>query len=139
MTRKTLRAISKELEGRYFVFRWTDHDINYEGSCLVVFQLKNGKLNGIAGYGRYAEEMEVHGDEITNSVIQQLADERIKEVYSVINSHASNKVFGLELYRDNPEELDDDGAINEWSELEAICESDYEFISLTNAGIGIRF
>lgn len=118
MSRATESDLVRKLEGEYFAFSWTDHDINHEGSCIAIYQLKNGRLEGIIGYYRYAEEMEAFGDRIDEEVINYLKSNNIAEVYSLV-AHP-NEAMGIVFYEDNPEELDEEGAVNEWSGLELL-------------------
>jgi hypothetical protein len=102
------------LEGEHFVFELTDHDPDYEGSCLCVYRLENGELENMVGGDSYAAELEFQGDEITARALSYLRGQGVKRVYTF--SGDERELFGLEVYRENPEELDGDGAVNEWRE-----------------------
>lgn len=130
---KKLEKLAEELEGKYFAFSYTNHDINYEGTCLAILKLKRGCFVGIMGYDRYAEEMEAN-PEITQRIIDEMKRRKIRTVHTFIPP--GNKLWGWEFYHENPERRDKNGVIDEWAEYTLL--GDYEEALNTN-GITVEY
>ncbi|MBU0760607.1 MAG: hypothetical protein KJ600_05845 [Nanoarchaeota archaeon] len=132
--RKTLRDLAKELNGKHFVFTLTEHDRDFEGSALCVFQLRKEKLIGIVGADCYAEELEYHGEEITAAALAYLMEKKIREVYDFWG--CSSVAFGMRLSHYDYSKLDADGAVDDWRELS--CVDEEEIRALSGEGVIIR-